>query len=168
MYNRDAFFISTNQGNIPFCPIPKVGQHTLGHYSNGYVKLSAVVKSPFRVAFIREPMDRFLSAYYFFTRKRYKINGKSSYSYTEFVDWALDSDEEHVAPQARFVNETYYNTLIKFDYFNDVMSKLLDTDLERLNATPREADIDESYRIDELKRRYECDYKLYNNARESI
>ena len=148
---RDAFLIQTCVGTVAFASIPKCGQHTLAKYQSGMVSEQKILQFPLRIAFVREPFDRFLSAFHFTTQNNYILDGRVIRSYEQFVDASLISGDGHVLPQSRFIGS--YNTLIDLKNMSDVVGAMTGRYITKENASIRH-EFDTSYRREEVMRRY--------------
>ncbi|MBL4753790.1 MAG: hypothetical protein JKY52_09395 [Flavobacteriales bacterium] len=141
--------------------IPKNGTHTLEMYKSGTIDEGKTHQFPLRIAFIREPFDRWLSAFFFMATTGYLLDGVRLSSYDQFVDLALVSDDEHLTPQSRFIDGSFVNKIMCLKSMSDVLGRLSDVKITKENAAPRE-DIDTSYRKDEVMMRYQADTEMYN------
>lgn|GEM_PF-3619776 len=163
--NDRAALILTSLGPIAFCLIPKCGQHTLESISVDIVG-PRELKSLKRVAFIREPIDRLKSAYHFFLYKGYTLEGQAIGGWESFIDWALESNEEHIRPQATFT--LAFDNFIKMDFMTEVLESITENRIDALNAAPRYNDVDDLYRIDDITKKYKDDFILYESALDGI
>ena len=160
---RQAYIIKTFLGPVSVLGIPKCGTQTLEKYKSGMITESKTQQFPLRIAFIRDPFDRWLSAFFFMATTGYKITRNKISSYEQFVDEALLSNDEHLAPQSRILNGSLVNKLMRLDSMSDVLGKLIGLPVSVENSTHRE-DIDTSYRKAEVMERYREDVKLYSDA----
>jgi hypothetical protein len=159
--SRPGFLVKTNQGDMIFAAIPKCGQHTLIDLCVDYIDITKMPKVP-KVAFIREPIDRLLSAYHFFHLKQYKLDGVRMGPYEAFVDWALTSNEEHIRPQVTFCKG--YDHFVDLKSMSYLMSRLTDRPVDALNTATRYNDANTSYRRDEIESLYSDDFKKYREC----
>ena len=162
-FNRDAFVLDTFLGPIAFASIPKCGQHTLAKYQKGMIPHSNLRRFPIRAAFIREPFDRFLSAFHFSAQTGYIIDGHRIHSYSQFVDIALNSDDEHVMPQCRLIDHDLFALKISVSIMSDVLSRLTGVEITVENASRRD-NFDASYMKSEVIERYSEDSKLFSDC----
>lgn len=139
--------------------VPKCGQHTLAAYSVGFIPENKIYNFDRRVAFIRDPLDRFLSAYFFILGWNKKLDGQHLDSYETFVDLALVSGDEHILPQTKQVNFEKYNEIYGFSDFSKLLGDIVDSIPVRENSSNR-CDIDMSYRAEEVKLMYKDDFIL--------
>ena len=165
---RDVFILRTDEGACigPFAvaSIPKCGQHTLDKYAVCKVPESKLNNFPLRIAFIREPFDRWLSAYHFMCQSRYILEGERVREYNRFVDVALESEDDHVLPQSRFISS--FGTLLPLHSMSKVIGALTGKEITKENASERH-EIDTSYRKAEIMERYEDDTILYKSITEA-
>jgi hypothetical protein len=161
---RDAFLLETCVGVVAFASIPKCGQHTLNKYKSGMISEQKITQFPLRIAFVREPFDRFLSAFHFTMQNRYRIDGHVIRSYEQFVDVSLSSGDDHVLPQSRFIDG--YNTLIKLENMSEVLYSLTGKVITTENASMRH-DFDTSHKKQEIMQRYHDDVIMYKNMKEA-
>ncbi|MBL4940487.1 MAG: sulfotransferase family 2 domain-containing protein [Colwellia sp.] len=161
---RDAFLLETCVGIVAFASIPKCGQHTLAKYKTCMVSELKVLQFPLRIAFIREPFDRFLSAFHFITQNNYTLDGKVIRSYEQFVDIAITSGDDHLLPQSMFIDK--YNTLIKLENMSSVIKSLTGKEITKENTSVRH-EFDTSYMKHEVMKRYLDDSIMYENIGEA-
>lgn len=159
---RDAFLLETCVGVVAFASVPKCGQHTLEKYKSGMISGQKIRQFPLRVAFIREPFDRFLSAFHFITQNNYLLDGHVIRDYHQFVDIALVSSDEHVLPQSRFIDD--FNTLLDLRDMSGVIYALTGEIITKENTSVRH-DFDSSYRKEEIMQRYHDDAIMYKNMK---
>lgn len=157
---RQAYIIKTFIGPVSVLGIPKCGTQTLEKYSSGTIDEGKTQQFPLRIAFIREPFDRWLSAFHFFTDTNYKITKNKIESYEQFVDEALLSNDQHLLPQSRLLNGSLVNKCMRLESMSDILGKLTGFPVSIENSTPRQ-DIDTNYRKSEVMDRYREDSKLY-------
>ena len=162
--NRDAFLIDTDLGKIPIASIPKCGQHTLKEYSIGMIPLSECINYRVRVAFIRDPVDRLLSCYHFFHSRSYDLDMSKIGRWEDFIDWALHSNDEHVLPQSEFINNTF-NKFAPMASMSALLNFFTGKKIIIGNASKRHTTVDETYRDNDIKKRYNADYELLRIAR---
>ena len=158
---RQGFLVGGDLGFFIFASIPKCGQHTLQSMCTANVARCRVPEAK-AIAFIREPIDRLKSAYHFFISKGYKLDRKKIGSYESFVDWALESNEEHIRPQHTFCEE-YYN-FVKLECMSDVLTGITGSRVIALNTAPRYNETNATYRAEELRKLYAKDFYLYESA----
>lgn len=159
---RDAFLLETCVGVVAFASIPKCGQHTLAKYKSGMISERKILQFPLRIAFVREPFDRFLSAFHFITQNNYKLDGYVIRNYEQFVDIALTSGDDHVLPQSRFIGS--YNTLIDLKNMSGVIKSLTGKEITKENASVRH-EFDTSYKKEKVMQRYHEDVIMYESIR---
>ena len=158
-----AFVIDTLSGPVAFAAIPKCGQHTIAAYGGVMVDSAVIHKIATRIAFIRDPFDRLKSAFHFFKQTNCYVQCDHMSSYGKFIDWALDSDDEHVIPQHKFLFNSF-NTLIKIEYMSEVMEELTGSVVTPQNTSEHNMKCDADYRADDIKSYYKEDYELYEEA----
>ena len=135
-YNRDAFLLDACIGKVPVAAIPKCGQHSLQEHKICMIPLKNIKNHPLRIAFIRPYLDRWLSAYHFFCQSKYKLDGDRVRTYENFVDRALESDDEHIVQQVEFLGDGLFNRLFKLDDMDTVLGGLLGCSIARENVSP--------------------------------
>ena len=132
---------------------------------------------PLRLAFIREPFDRFCSAYSFFSQCYWKNTGycreteeAAAKSYYEFVNFALTHTDEHWDEQGKSLlfNGEYTPThTIKLDKINEIWPLFATKSLKIINTSVR-LPVCPKYRREELNKMFGGDIELYNSALESF
>ncbi len=113
-----------------------------------------------KVGFIRDPLARVVSAFYFLNQQKYWKQAPYARSYTDWVDYILTvGTNPHVLPQTKCdVNEWY-----AFEDLPEVWKTLYPgVELLHLNASTREVEIDQDYRRQELINHYHADYSIRN------
>jgi len=158
-----AYIIETFIGPVSVLGIPKCGTQTLEKYSVGTIEEGETHRFPLRLSFIREPFDRWLSAYFFMATNGYLLDGVRLSSYEQFVDLALTSDDEHLLPQSRFIEGSIVNKIMCLNTMSDILCRLTGITVSVENAARRE-DIDTSYRKDEVMQRYQLDSEMYSGV----
>lgn len=133
--------------------IPKCGSETLRRNAMGVVDQVTTVD---RLVFLRDPIDRFQSAYSFLSKL-----GAAPENYTDFVDWSFDIDDEHVAPQAEYVYQSgqkMYDHAYMLTDMDDVFTRRVGYAPVRYHESYHKKITD--YRLDEIKQKYAADYDL--------
>jgi hypothetical protein len=162
---RDVFLLNTCVGVAVFASVPKCGQHTLHKYKSGMISGQKISQFPLRVAFIREPFDRFLSAFHFITQNNYLLDGNIIREYEQFVDLSLESSDDHVLPQSRFTEG--FNTFIDLKNMSSVIESLTGKAITIENSSLRH-DFDTRHRKQEVMQRYSDDVILYKNIKGAV
>lgn len=159
---REAFILDTFIGPAAFAAIPKCGQHTLNEYMRCMVQHGKLRKFPIRLAFIREPFDRFLSAFHFMAQTQYIFEGQRIRDYPAFVDLSLTSHDEHVLPQSDILDCDLFPTRLCLSSMCDVLGRLTGRQITVENSSIHNP-IDTNYRKDEVMVRYSEDVEMYEN-----
>ena len=149
--------INTSRANVAVLQITKCGSQTLvfAEYTN-----SESPEGMEKFAFIRDPIDRLVSFYSFQRQFDYfPSNMPERLTWAEFIDWVLEGDDldEHIHPMSKFITENPVDRI----YHLSQMTAVLGLQCERQHVTEK-ISVDTSYRIDELKVKYEKDYQLLN------
>lgn len=161
-------------GCVLVANIPKSGSMSIKEASEGWYTCNAEAEIyPLRLFFIREPFDRFCSAYSFFNGlywngERYDGSGvceAAAKSYYHFVNFCLENENEHWNPQADKVFEGEFEPthIIKFDDLLKLWPKFTCNQLKKINTSVR-LPVCEKYRRHELNEMFKDDIHLYKNA----
>lgn len=138
-----------------------------------YISNEQALEWPLRIAFIREPFDRFCSAYSFFSQCYWNNTGykkevceAAAKNYYEFVNFALENSDDHWSEQGKslFFNGKYTPThTIKLDVINNIWPNFSTKELKNINSSVR-LPVCPEYRRKELNAMFGNDIKLYNEA----
>lgn len=140
-----------------------------------YLNNKEAMEWPLRLAFIREPFDRFCSAYSFFSQCYWQKTGyieevceAAAKNYYEFVNYALENADEHWMPQSNslLLDGRYTPThTIKFEKLREIFPKFSTSTLKVINSSIR-LPVCPDYRRSELEKMFGNDRELYDNALE--
>lgn len=156
-----AVVFNCSGGDYAFAMIPKCGQHTLLYYGGNPVDAGSIVGNVDRsIAFVREPVERLHSAYRFFRQNSCYSMCDFMGSYEDFIDWALNSVDEHVIPQSNFLHNCY-NEFMHLDKMTSFLSGITGRVIEPKNKTDKDVLFDTAYRLKDIKKRYSEDYKIF-------
>lgn len=161
------FTLDTFIGTVAFPAIPKCGQHTFAELGAVEHDFEKIKEFPVRLAFVRCPFDRLVSAFSFFKRVSYPIQDGSLRSFEAFIDWALDSDDEHVLPQYNIISPHHFKRVLPISSMTPVLGKLTGKVVPDANST-NHYDVDTSYRYDDVRDRYFDDIILFEKSKESL
>lgn len=163
-------------GCVLVANIPKGASMSIKEASetNWYVSNHEAEIYPLRLFFIREPFDRFCSAYSFFNGLYWKgqnYNGSgvceaAAKSYYEFVNFCLENDDEHWNPQVERVHykgKLSPTHIIKFDDLLKLWPKFSTNTLRQINTSVR-LPVCEKYRRPELNKMFGDDIRVYRKA----
>ena len=159
---KSAYLLKSFIGPVCVAAIPKCGQHTLSALSYTLIEPKKIPDFSVRLAFVRDPLERLRSCFHFYLDSRFNIGGERIRSYPQFIDWALESQDEHVLPQADFI-APLFNTVISIRDMSSTLSRLTGRKVLTLNKSSR-FDIDSSYRLIDVKNKYRKDYILCEKA----
>jgi len=140
--------------------IPKCGSESLRKSSLAIINNVHANNLP-RIAFVRDPIERLHSAYRFLARRGYAPK-----QYESFIDWSLETDDEHVVPQHSYCypNDTkQFDDLYLLNGLDAVFTNRLGNTIPRLHETHKEP-INSDYRMDELRAKYSNDFELVEAA----
>ena len=157
------FVIGTKIGSVAVAAIPKCGQHTLTALGSTELSFDRIEDFPVRMAFIRDPLDRLSSCFHFFLHSNYGIGREHLSSYEAFIDWALNSDDEHVLPQCELFSRYHFKRRFLVSDMNRVLGLLTGEKIPHENAAPR-FDIDQEYRLQDIKGRYQEDFDMVSEV----
>jgi len=115
------------------------------------------------MVFIRDPLDRLSSCFHFFLHTKYGIDRKHINSYESFIDWALDSDDEHVLPQCELFSRYHFKRRFLISDMDKVLGLLTGENIPHENSANR-FDIDQSYRLSEIRDRYTEDFDMVSEV----
>ena len=160
---KSAYLLKSFIGPVCVAAIPKCGQHTLSALSYTLIEPKKIPEFSVRLAFVRDPLERLRSCFHFYLDSRFNINGERIRSYPQFIDWALESQDEHVVPQADFI-APLFNTVISIRDMSSTLSRLTGKKVLKLNPSTR-FEVDDSYRLEDIKRKYYKDFLLYQKAK---
>ena len=124
-----------------------------------------VAHIPRRVLFMRDPMERFYSAYCYFCMVRdkggeYKPLGKGKPdNYEDFVDRTFEIRDRHWDPQV--ANCLAYTEVMGWRELPAFVQKVSGRPMVHTNSSPKYP-YDSCYRRDELTARYAADYDMIN------
>ena len=162
-----GFLVNTKKGPAIFAAIPKCGQHTLKSHGGRIVDASRYLDLDIRAAFVRDPVDRLVSAFHFFRQtKCYNMCDFMS-SYEGFIDWAFTSVDEHVLPQTSFTCGLY-DKIVHIKNMSEVLDGLTGLRIPPQNTSERGLSFDGSYRISDIKKHDSDDYELIKKASDGI
>jgi hypothetical protein len=161
---KSAYLLKSFIGPVCVAAIPKCGQHTLSALSYTLIEPKKIPDFSVRLAFVRDPLERLRSCFHFYLDSRFNISGERIRSYSQFIDWALESQDEHVVPQADFI-APLFNTVISIRDMSSTLSRLTGRKVLTLNKSSR-FDVDSSYRLEDIKCKYYKDFLLYKKAKE--
>lgn len=167
------FFLDESR-DLAVAQIPRCGINTIREWLGGVpvvrnddARLAHISR---RVAFIREPIDRLESAFsmfYWLTDYGWPHVSKAPVtSWETFIDLVLDAEkieDEHWRPQSVHVGDVP-NIYHKFETLAINFELYRPGILPHNNKTTRAPIIIASYRLDELKKKYESDTALYERA----
>lgn len=160
--------IDSDLGPIAILNIPKVGSQTLAALEVSKVGLQDSDRLGVKIAFVREPVERLVSAFHFFNSFPNKPYPKEvDRNWTAFVDWALESSDIHVRPQHHFCyrgNHAVFTQLLPIEKMTQVLEMLRGHKIESKNVSKKESPVDMSYRIEDILSHYEKDSVLYELA----
>ena len=159
---KSAYLLKSFIGPVCVAAIPKCGQHTLSALSYASIEPKKIPEFSVRLAFVRDPLERLRSCFHFYLDSRFNIGGERIRSYQQFIDWALESQDEHVLPQADFI-APLFNTVISIRDMSSTLSRLTGRKVLTLNKSSR-FDVDSSYRLIDVKNKYRKDYILCEKA----
>ena len=159
---KSAYLLKSFIGPVCVAAIPKCGQHTLSALSYSSIERKKIPDFSVRLAFVRDPVERLRSCFHFYLDSRFNISGERIRSYPQFIDWALESQDEHVLPQADFI-APLFNTVISIRDMSSTLSRLTGRKVLTLNKSSR-FDVDSSYRLIDVKNKYRKDYILCEKA----
>ena len=155
--------------NIAMSCLPKNGSNSLHEVSpNKVVENIEVLNIPVRVAWIREPYKRLISAYSFFKStiegggRLNKELSENVGSYEEFIDYTLNNNDEHWDSQVGqlTLNGDYLATVShRFEDINELWSLYFGGFIPHSNGCVHKTVSD--YRKDELDMKYKEDYELW-------
>lgn len=154
--------------------IAKVGTQSFADAgADWYISNREALIYPTRVMFVREPIERLQSCFWFFRGLRDSgttytgFDFKHLESWRVFVDYMLTNDDEHWTPQCDSVlniGELTPTTYLKFDDVEKWFPVYFQQRLGHENAS-QWGELDLTYRIDELLTYYSKDTELYNLAK---
>ena len=159
---KSAYLLKSFIGPVCVAAVPKCGQHTLSAMSYTLIEPKKIPDFSVRLAFVRDPLERLRSCFHFYLDSRFNIGGERIRSYSQFIDWALESQDEHVLPQADFI-APLFNTVISIRDMSSTLSRLTGRKVLTLNKSSR-FDVDSSYRLIDVKNKYRKDYILCEKA----
>ena len=160
---KSAYLLKSFVGPVCVAAIPKCGQHTLSELSYTLIEPKKIPEFSVRLAFVRDPLERLRSCFHFYLDSRFNIGGERIRSYQQFIDWALESQDEHVVPQADFVE--LFKTVIAIQDMSEILTRLTGKKVLKLNTSTR-FEVDDSYRLEDIKCKYYKDFLLYKKAKE--
>lgn len=173
----------TKVGNVKVCVavIRKGGSLSIDQalMPAEYFGVERALEFPVRVAFVREPMERYASSFSFFTHQYNRMGENDTVTgdvppvevvnagYHAWVDWTLDEDpmNRHWIPQVEQL--TYEGVLVpteihRFEDIHDHWERLFGPGmLPHINAASRLPTDD--YRTDDINNRYEQDLALWQS-----
>lgn len=162
-------------GAVAVALLCKSGSTAITEAGEGwYLNNQQALNWPLRLAFIREPFDRFCSAYSFFAGRYwvandYKLRGteeSAAKSYYHFVNFALENEDDHWMEQGKSLlfNEEYTPThTLKFEALEKVWPNFTNRVLSNINSSVR-LPVCPEYRRKELDEMFGSDIELYNAA----
>ena len=154
-------------GGIAFLNIPKCGSSTLRSLEVHRAQASERFRYKKRVAFMRHPNERFQSGYRFFNKTKLFVPKECIGNYENYVDWALESDDEHVAPQSHFLKlygDDTVTEILDISCMTEYLESIVKHPVDVMNSTIQEP-LNNSYRADDIAMRYAKDLELYNVIR---
>ena len=140
---------------------------------NLFVSNEQVLDIPIRVAWIRNPIDRLVSAYFNFHyliginfKLRFVFTEKEVESWPNFVDYILKHDDPHWNPQVPSL--TYQTKYLpthteKFENISLNFNKYIPGTLIKTNIKPKTT-LDLTYRNEEILNKYREDYLILNSG----
>lgn len=152
---------------IAVLQIPKCGTQTLGQYQLTAVDTSHWQCFRTRIAFVRDPLNRFHSSFRFCSQTGFIGTEHCRGNYEAYVDWALSDglSDVHVKPQSEYLAEhcgMVANDLRRIDTMDDFIKTTLGIKtVERQNTTQKGAPVSD-YRIDDIMDLYKHDIEIYN------
>jgi hypothetical protein len=160
MSNR-FYALDTLIGSVAIPAIPKCGQHTLVAAGGIELPFEKLKQFPVRMVFIRHPVDRLVSCYSFFKRIDYVVDADLS-GYESFIDWALESDDEHVLPQSACYSMYHFQRRLPLSRMTEILNMLTGKEIYTQNATEH-LPVYTDYRLDDIKIRYCDDFVAYED-----
>ena len=135
--------------------IPKCGSQTLESISEGCFDDVSLVDH--QVAFLRDPIDRLKSLYSFINEYVGLIVPYKIHCWQCFVEWVLETDNDHAKPQSEFLygTEDYY----LLDDMDDVLNQLVGLTPIQKHKTSLIAPYND-YKLAEIKSKYAKDFEL--------
>lgn len=164
---KSFFVLKTKIGPVAFAAVPKCGQHTFMGLGATELPFDRIDEFPIRMVFIREPFDRLASCYFFFQGSDYSIEDEHLQNYETFIDWALDSDDEHVMPQSELFSRYHFKRRFLVSDMCRVLSILTGEKIPKLNASLRE-DLDQGYKASEIQDRYRDDFLMVEEVIDGV
>ena len=133
-----------------------------------------ILTTPNRIAFIRHPQQRFISAWsFFYMLNNTNQNGRlvdvpksvthkadGSPNYRAFVDHVLAVDNTHWHPQSLLLNNSFTRAF-RFNDLDNVWQHFFDDHAPNMNKSRKRATSE--YRTEELKAKYADDIALYQS-----
>jgi hypothetical protein len=165
--SQTFFVLPTHIGPVAFAAIPKCGQHTFAELDTSELPFDRIKEFPIRMAFIRDPLDRLSSCFHFFLHTNYPINGGKVRGYESFIDWALDSDDEHVQPQVELFSRYHFQRRFPISKMTEILELLTGEVIPQANSAPRH-EIDQGYRLDDIRERYSEDFDMYSEVLDGL
>jgi hypothetical protein len=157
------YAIDSKIGSIALPAIPKCGQHTLVSLGGVELEFERLRDFPVRIAFVRCPVDRLVSCFSFFHKVGYHLPSIHMDSYEAFVDWALDSDDEHVLPQFQLCSFHHFKRRFPLSRMTEVLGLLTGQSVTKENPSEH-YDVNAAYRLEDIKERYHDDFAVYEEA----
>ncbi len=139
---------------------------------NSFVPNEEVLNIPIRVAWIRHPMNRLVSAYFNFHyliginfSMRFKFTEEVVESWPNFVDYILEHDDPHWSPQIQTL--TYQGEYLpthteKFENIAKNFNNYVPGTLVKTNIKPK-TPVSLAHKTDEVFNKYREDYKVWNS-----
>lgn len=139
----------------------------------GIVHSKDNMETPNRLAFIRDPFDRFRASFdhFYYMHNKGLPNGiiedsiftnNVKHAYANFVDYTLENNDVHWQPQNEILKwngVVTVNRMYKFEYINEVWLAEFGFEMPHTNIHRRIV-VDDSYRLDDVKDYYKTDYEL--------
>ena len=151
-------------GGIAFLNIPKCGSSTLRSLEVYRAQARERFRYKKRIAFMRHPEDRFQSGYRFFNKIKLFVPKSCIGNYENYVDWALESDDEHVMPQSHFLTlygDDTVTEILDLNCMTEYLESIVKHQVDVVNSTIQEP-LSNTYRAADIALKYAKDLEIYN------
>jgi hypothetical protein len=155
----------TELGVVAFLKIPKCGTQSLQSISTGSIGYKQASNIDVKIAFVRDPIERFKSAHMFLSSTHKDV----PYNYEDFVDWSFENcGDQHLIPQVEYLGEVSdkrYNRVFKLNDMSKVLYTLTGNHIKPLNVSDRNSHRQSNYRMSCLIERYKKDLEMWYGLR---
>lgn len=157
-------------GQAAFLNIPKCATQTLQSYEVYRAANHEYHRYPRRIAVVRHPNDRLVSLYNFCNNTGHCVPPECVRHYENFIDWVLDSSDEHVIPQSEFISDSQVNEIIKLSDLDLILTDILEHPIDRKNKSESSVmksgpSVMTDYRQLEIQDKYSQDADIFYGLR---